>query len=113
MHFSFYSGAGYSGNSGYLAFVTPPPTAGSSGTASSSTLLLVTDHGHDAVHLVDVVNQRHAGYVAPPGSIAGPRGVAACGTATSALVAISAWKKRSAGLTTWCMCSWTVAVGGT
>jgi hypothetical protein len=75
---------------GYLAF-TPPP--GDSGSALP--LLLVTDAGHDAVHLVDVVGRTHAGYVAPPGSIAGPRGVTASGT--SPLVAISAWKKRDSG----------------
>jgi hypothetical protein len=58
-------------------------------------LLLVTDAGADAVHLVDVVGRSHAGYVAPPGSIAGPRGVAASGT--SPLVVISAWKEWDSG----------------
>ncbi len=57
--------------------------------------LLVTDSGADAVHLVDVVGQTHAGYLASPGSIAGPRGVAASGA--SSLVAVSAWKEWSSG----------------
>jgi hypothetical protein len=38
--------------------------------------LLVTDAGNGAVHVIDVVHGTHVGYVAPPGSIAGPRGVA-------------------------------------
>ena len=66
--------------SGLLAFTS----------AKSPPLLLVSDAGHDAVHIVDVVSQTHVGYVASPGSIAGPRGVAACGT--SSLVAVSAWR---------------------
>ena len=84
------------GLSGYLAF-TPTTTATTSGSSSSSTrpLLLVTDAGADAVHAVDVVGRVHAGYLAPPGSVAGPRGVAASGTA--ALAAVSAWKKTSGG----------------
>jgi hypothetical protein len=47
------------------------------------------------VHVVDVVGRTHAGYLAPPGSIAGPRGVAASGT--SPLVAVSAWRKFDRG----------------
>jgi DNA-binding beta-propeller fold protein YncE len=58
-------------------------------------LLLVTDAGHDAVRLVDVVARTHAGYVAPPGSIAGPRGVAASGTSPQA--AVSAWREYFSG----------------
>ena len=54
----------------WLAFCGPP----------SARLLLVTDAGSSAVHVVDVVRQLHVGYVAPPGSIAGPRGVAARGS---------------------------------
>ena len=71
--------------SGYLAFTTTT-TSGSS--SSARPLLLVTDAGHLAVHLVDVVGGTHAGYVAAPGSIAGPRGVAASGV--SPLAAVSA-----------------------
>jgi hypothetical protein len=64
--------------SGWMAFTGP----------ATSRLLLVTDAGHDAVHVIDVVGRKHAGYVAAPGTIAGPRGVAAWGS----LVAVSAWK---------------------
>jgi hypothetical protein len=86
----------FNGVSGYLAF-TPPTTTTFSGSSSSSTrpLLLVTDAGHDAVHVVDMVGRSHAGYLASPGSIAGPRGVAASGA--SPLVAVSAWKKSDSG----------------
>ena len=80
MQFDFSSGDGYSG---YLAFTGPP----------TSRLLLVTDAGHDAVHVIDVARRVHAGYVAGPGTIAGPRGVAARGS----LVAVSAWKKGGSG----------------
>jgi hypothetical protein len=83
--------------SGYLAF-TPPAaaTTTTSGTSSSARpLLLVTDAGHDAVHLVDVVGRTHEGYLASPGTIAGPRGVAASGAPP--LVAVSAWKERHSG----------------
>ena len=41
-----------------------------------ATLLLVADAGHDAVHVIDVVHGSHVGYVAAPGAIAKPRGVA-------------------------------------
>jgi DNA-binding beta-propeller fold protein YncE len=60
---------------------------------ATSRLLLLTDHGHDAVHVIDVAGRVHAGYVAAPGTIAGPRGVAARGS----LVAVSAWKKDGSG----------------
>ena len=79
--------------SGYLAFT--PPTTTTTTASLSRPLLLVTDAGHDAVHGVDVVGRTHAGYVAAPGSIAGPRGVAASGA--SPLVAVSAWKKSDSG----------------
>ncbi len=94
MQFKFFDER-YNG-SGSLAF-TPPTTATTGGTSSSSArpLLLVTDAGHDAVHLVDVVGRSHAGYLAAPGSIAGPRGVAA--SWASPLVAISAWKEMRSG----------------
>ena len=77
------------GGGGWLAFTSP------SSHGTSHPLLLVTDAGADAVHLVDVVGRTHAGYVASPGSIAGPRGVAASGA--SPLVAVSAWKKYDSG----------------
>jgi DNA-binding beta-propeller fold protein YncE len=88
MRFKFCDGGGYSG---YLAF-TPPVT-----TSHARPLLLVTDAGHDAVHVVDVVGRTHEGYVACPGSIAGPRGVAASASTTPPLVAVSAWKESFCG----------------
>ncbi len=54
----------------------------------TSRLLLLTDAGHDAVHVIDVAEGLHVGYVAAPGTIAGPRGVAA----RDSLVAVSAWE---------------------
>jgi hypothetical protein len=94
MQFKLYYGSGYSG---YLAFI-PPPTTTSGSSSSARPLLLVTDAGHDAVHLVDVdhvVGRAHAGYLAAPGTVAGPRGVAASGS--SPLVAVSAWKQWGSG----------------
>ena len=72
MQFDFTRSSG-SGVSGYLAF-TPPTTTTSGSSSGARPLLLVTDAGHDAVHVVDVVGRTHAGYLASPGSIAGPRG---------------------------------------
>ncbi len=93
MRFKFEDGTGYSG---YLAFT--PPTTASRDSDSTHPLLLVTDHGHDAVHVVDVVGRTHAGYVASPGSIAGPRGVAATSSSDgTVLVAVSAWKDSGRG----------------
>ena len=63
--------------SGWMAFTGPP----------ASRHLILTDAGHDAVHVMDVVGRVHVGYVAAPGTIAGPRGVAARGS----LVAVSSW----------------------
>ena len=74
MRFDFQTGLGFSG---HLAFTGP----------TSCRLLLVTDTGNSAVHVIDVVRRVHVGYVAAPGTIAGPRGVAARGS----LVAVSAW----------------------
>ena len=59
----------------------------------TSRLLLVADVGRDAVHVIDVAGQSHVGYVAAPGRIAGPRGVAARGSAA----AVSTWKQHSNG----------------
>jgi hypothetical protein len=70
-------------DSGWMAFTGP----------ATSRHLLVTDGGHGAVHVIDVAGRVHAGYVVAPGTIAGPRGVAARGS----LVAISTWKKWSSG----------------
>ena len=80
MQFKFWDGE----YSGYLAFTPRPPDA------DTPHLLLVTDAGQDAVHIVDVRGGgAHVGYLAAPGSIAGPRGVAA----SRDLVAVSAWKR--------------------
>jgi hypothetical protein len=68
MQFAFSDASG-APRSGYLAFAGAP----------TSRRLLVTDAGHDAVHVIDVTGRVHAGYVAAPGSIPGPRGVAASG----------------------------------
>jgi hypothetical protein len=96
MQFSFPEG------SGNLRLAFTAPVLGS----TSRPLLLATDAGADAVHIVDVVGRSHVGYVAPPGSIAGPRGVAASG-ASPQLVAVSAWKTWKAGTaeTTWWWCT--------
>jgi hypothetical protein len=93
MQFKFYDSSGL--YSGFLAFTYTTTTTTTTSGSSGYPLLLVTDAGHNAVHLVDVVGRTHAGYLASPGSIAGPRGVAASGT--SPLVAVSAWKERHSG----------------
>jgi hypothetical protein len=85
---------GRTGWSGYLAFTPAVPSGAATVAADGSArpLLLVTDAGHGAVHLVDVVGRAHAGYLAAPGSIAGPRGVAACGAPSGLLtVAVGTW----------------------
>jgi hypothetical protein len=69
----------FSPHGGWLAFTGP----------ATSRLLLLTDAGHDAVHVIDVAGRVHVGYVAAPGTIAGPQGVAARGS----LVAVSACQK--------------------
>jgi hypothetical protein len=66
------------GPSGFVAFMGP----------ATSRLLLLTDAGHEAVHVIDVAGRVHVGYVAAPGTITGPRGVAARGS----LVAVSVWE---------------------
>jgi hypothetical protein len=78
--FQFDDGTGHC--SGCLAFT------GSSGSGRPP-LLLVTDAGQHAVHVIDVVARAHVGYVAAPGSgvVTGPRGVAAAGS----LAAVSAF----------------------
>ena len=47
------------------------------------------------MHIVDVTRRVHAGYLAAPGSIAGPTGVAA--SWASPLVAVSAWRRGDSG----------------
>jgi hypothetical protein len=79
MQFKFNDGY----DSGWMTFTGP----------ATSRLLLLTDAGHDAVHVIDVAGRVHVGYVAAPGTIAGPRGVAARGS----LVAVSTWKIGSSG----------------
>ncbi len=65
------------GFSGHLAFSGP----------ATARLLLVTDAGHDVVHVIDVVGRVHVGYVAAPGTIAGLRGISTRGSLR--LVAVS------------------------
>ena len=55
MQFMLDDGNGFS--SGWMAFTGP----------ATSRLLLLTDAGHDAVHIIDVVGRTHVGYVAAPG----------------------------------------------
>ena len=58
--------------SGYMAF-----TDGGGVSTANRRLLLVTDTtGKDAVHVIDVVRGTHVGYVAAPGTVMYPRGVA-------------------------------------
>ena len=63
-------------------------------TSSAPHLLLVTDYGNDAVHLVDVrtLDADTTGFVATPGSISGPCGIAAA--TTKPLAAVSAFRER-------------------
>jgi hypothetical protein len=60
----------YAGVSGYMAFT---------GATAATRMLLVTDSGNHAVHVIDVVHGAHVGYLAAPGSICKPRCVAAWG----------------------------------
>ena len=71
------------GSSGWMAFTGP----------TNFRLLLLTDAVHEAVHVIDVAGRVHVGYVAEPGTIGRPRGVAARGS----LVTISAWRKVDSG----------------
>ena len=65
------------GYSGLLAFTGP----------AASRRLLVTDAGHDTVHVIDVSARTHVGYAIAPGVVVRPRGVAARGD----MIAVSAW----------------------
>jgi hypothetical protein len=67
MQFKFVNtrpGHGTQGYSGWMAFTGP----------ATSCLLLVTDAGHDVVHIIDVAGQVHVGHVTSPGIIVGLRG---------------------------------------
>lgn len=55
--------------------------------------LIFTDAGQHAVHVMDVSTNTHCGYVAAPGTLRCPRGVAAHGS----LVAVSCWTSYSVG----------------
>ncbi len=66
MQFKFWDSSYTGRTSGWMAFTGP----------ASARLLVVTDAGHDAVHVIDVAGRVHVGYVAAPGAIDGPRGVA-------------------------------------
>ena len=66
----------YDGQTGHMAF-------------TDGRLLLVTDAGQGAVHVIDVVHGAHVGYVAAPGSLSGARGVAT----RKSLAAISSWEE--------------------
>ncbi len=52
-------------------------------------MLLVTDGGNDAVHIVDVKVGTCVGYALPPGSICGPKGIAASGSLLAVSCALS------------------------
>jgi hypothetical protein len=71
---------------GYLAFASPRR-------------LLITDTVQHAVHIFDVVDIRHMGYVAEPGGsmLLNPRGVAAHGD----LVAVSSWPATRSWVSSW------------
>lgn len=72
------------GASGQMAFAAP---------GAGAPLLVLTDAGSGAVHLIDVGARAHTGHVAPPGTISGPRGVGARGPR----VAVSCWETRLRG----------------
>lgn len=73
----------WSSNSGFLSFTPCLRSA-------PRVFLLVTAAAQDTVHVIDVVGQRHAGYLFCLGAIPSPRGVAV--NAASDMVAVSAWK---------------------
>jgi hypothetical protein len=70
------------GTLGCLAF-TPPGDE----TRAARPLLLVIDSRQQAVHVVDVIDRVHVGYVAAPGTVDGPQGVAV--SLDGSLVAVS------------------------
>jgi hypothetical protein len=64
---------------------------------ATARLLLVTDAGNNAVHVVRVGSRSHVGYVAPPGLLRRPRCVASSLSGSRQVVAVSAWRTRGAG----------------
>jgi hypothetical protein len=94
VRFKFHTRGSVAGDLAFTAPPGPPERAMTIGNdrAATTSLLLVTDVGYDgdhaaAVHVLDVVNRCHVGYVMAPGTVRGPRGVAARGH----LAAVSAW----------------------
>jgi hypothetical protein len=79
MLFCFNDGRGYSG---WVAFTRPEPGG------TSPPLLVVTDAGRNAVHVIDVVLEQHKGFVVSPGTLLGPRSVATA----PGRVAVSFWE---------------------
>lgn len=82
MNFKFRCGGNYC--SGWMAFT---------GSTAATRLIVVTDGGNDAVHVIDVVRGNHVGYVAIPGSIFKPRGAVARGSK----VAVTACESNASG----------------
>ena len=72
--------------SGALGFVDAP---------EHPLMLLVTDCGQRAVHIINIPERAHAGYVASPGTIVEPRGLGVGRGGT--MVAVSAWKRYEEG----------------
>ena len=94
LQFRFEDDVGLSGGLAFLPFATGPagPDSSSVSGAGATGMLVVADAraGHDAVHIIDVARRCHAGYVAPPSTILGPRDVAMAPNGRT--VAVSAWK---------------------
>jgi hypothetical protein len=55
--------------------------------------LQVAEHGNDRVQEVDVATQSHVGFLCPPGTLLGPRGVAA----SPVYIAVSTWRAEGVG----------------
>ncbi len=53
----------------------------------------MAEHGNDRVQEIDLTTQAHVGYLCAPGTLHGPRGVAA----SSTLIAVSAWRAEGVG----------------
>ena len=98
LRFKFVDGSA----SGYLAFTTS--------TTHQPPLLLVTDAGHNAVHVVDVINRQHVGYVAAPGTLPGPRGVAVTRHGGDAGAALESTQSTQSSAASPASCSSMVAV---
>jgi hypothetical protein len=74
------------GVSGMMAFAGP----------ACDRLVLVTDSGNDCVHVIRVPGCVHAGFLCDPGSLGGPRGVAAHGS----MVAVSSRQATTMAMVT-------------